>query len=485
MKHIIFIMVLASILISSCSKDFIEIIPESMVTVEKVYKTDKDFQDAVIGVYNGLRAPYFQFWQFGDLRADDTQQDAQRWVAEVRVDDFVMDVNDPLLINSWRDYYSIIFRINSLLSNIEKADVSIVPNKELYIGEAKFIRALVYFDLVRIFGDVPMLTNPLSIDEAYKIGREKTDIIYNEIIIKDLLDAENSLPEKQAGTNVGRATKGAATALLGKVYLTRHDFANAESELQKVTTMGYALLNNFNDLFDYTKEHTIEYIFDIEYIDGGFGLGSNFTSIFNMEGQDVGPALVSEIKRIYNITAPQSGGAGTPSAELRALFDTQDLRKDITVATGVYDQNGNFVPIVGGITGFTKKYMTSLSINNDSRANWKVIRYADVLLMYAEVLNENGKTNEALVYLNQVRKRAGLAEYLNLTQAEAREKVYLERRFELYLEGHRWFDLVRTGRALEVMQSRGMKPHMTVFPIPRSQIEVVNDPSIFSQNPGY
>jgi len=484
MKLIISTMVLTSILISSCSKDFIEIIPESLVTVEKVYKTDKDFQDAVIGVYNGLRNPYFQFWQFSDLRADDTQQDAQRWIAEVRVDDFVMDVNDPLLVNSWRDYYSVIFRINSLLSNIEKADVSVVPNKELYIGEAKFIRALVYFDLVRIFGDVPMLTTPLSIDESYKIGREKADIIYNEII-KDLVDAEKTLPEKHAATDLGRATKGAAAALLGKVYLTRHDFVNAEIELQKVTTMGYALVNNFNDLFDYSKEHSSEYIFDIEYIDGGFGLGSNFTSMFNMEGQDVGSALVAEIKRIYNITAPQSGGAGTPSAELRALFDPQDLRKEITAATGVYDQNGNFVPIVGGITAFTKKYMTSMAINNDSRANWKVTRYADVLLMYAEVLNENGKTNEALVYLNQVRKRAGLPEYSNLTQGDTREKVYLERRFELYLEGHRWFDLVRTGRALEVMQSRGMKPHMTVFPIPQSQIEVVNNPAIFSQNTGY
>jgi tetratricopeptide (TPR) repeat protein len=487
MKNIIRIAALASILMMSCNEDFIEILPESSVTVEKVYKTDKDFQDAVIGVYNSLQDPYSRFWEFADLRGDDTQQDAERQIDRVRVDDFAMDVNDGLLRNSWRDYYDIIFRINTLLFHIQNADKSIVPNKDLYIGEARFIRALAYFDLVRIFGDVPMLTTPISIDEAYKISREKTDIIYDEIIIKDLLQAESSLPQTHKGKDMGRATKGAAKALLGKVYLTRKDFINAETKLQEVTVMGYALLPDFNDLFNYLiNEHHSEYIFDIEYIDGGFGLGSTFTSAFNVETQDVGSALVSEIRRIYNIKAPQSGGAGTPSANLMAAFDPQDLRKDITVATGVYNENGDFVPIAGSaISAFTKKYMTSLTINNDGRANWKVVRYADVLLMYAEALNENGKTSEALDYLNTVRERAGLEGYLDLTQVETREKIYLERRFELYLEGHRWFDLVRTGRAFDVMQAYGMEPHMTVFPIPQSQIEVVNNPSIFSQNPGY
>ena len=486
MKNILSLLAL-SLLIVSCREDFIELFPESTITVEKVYKTDKDFNDAVIGVYNGLQAPYSQFWQFADLRGDDTEQDAERNTGEVRVDDFAMDVNDDLLNNSWRDYYDIIFRINTLLANMEEAEASMVPNKELYMGEAKFIRALVYFDLVRIFGDVPMLTAPISIDEAYEISRENAAIIYDEIIIQDLLEAENNLPETYTGTDVGRATRGAAKALLGKVYLTRQDFTKAEAKLQEVTTMGYALLDNFEDLFEYGIEHHSEYIFDIEYIDGGFDLGSPFTSIFTVETQDVGGALVDEIRRIYNIRGPESGGRGTPSDDLIEAFDPQDLRKDITVATGVYDQNGDFVPIAGSgqISAFTKKYMTSITINGDSKANWKVIRYADVLLMYAEALNENGKTAEALGYLNQVRERAGLEGYSDLTQEEAREKIYLERRFELYLEGHRWFDLVRTGRALEVMEPYGMEPHHSVFPIPQSQIEVVNDPSVFSQNQGY
>jgi hypothetical protein len=129
--------------------------------------------------------------------------------------------------------------------------------------------------------------------------------------------------------------------------------------------------------------------------------------------------------------------------------------------------------------------MAPITINNDSPANWKVIRYADVLLMYAEVLNENGKSNEALIHLNQVRVRAGLEGYTELPQDELREKIYSERRFELYLEGHRWFDLVRTDRALSVMEPKGMRPYMTIFPIPLNQMELINDPVLFPQNPGY
>ena len=156
------------------------------------------------------------------------------------------------------------------------------------------------------------------------------------------------------------------------------------------------------------------------------------------------------------------------------------------VADGLIDKNGQRIPLTPiDVTTYSKKYMTPLQIANDSKANWKVIRYADVLLMYAEALNEVGQTDLALTNLNAVRARAGVPQYSGLTQSDTREKIYLERRFELHLEGHRWFDLVRTGRALGVMQPQGMKAHMTVFPIPLSQIQVINNPAIFPQNPGY
>jgi starch-binding outer membrane protein, SusD/RagB family len=486
-KNILDPLLIIAMLLMSCKEEFIELNPVSTVTVDVLYKTDKDFQDAVVGCYGGFRGPYQSLWQFGDLRGDDAKHDPASGLELIRIDNFAIDAADGVLASSWRSYYTVINSTNAVLSKIEKTDVSIVKNKERHIGEAKFLRALAYFNLVRIFGDVPLVRANLTIEEAYKTGRTNTDQIYNELIIPDLLDAGNKLPPKYTGLDVGRATQGAARALLGKVYLTRRDFIKAEAKLQEVTTMGYALLGDFNRLFDYTKdEHHSEYVFDIEYKDGGLGLGSNFTNQFTLEFQFGGKPLVDELFRRFGIPAGAGGSAGNPTAGMFAAFVPGDLRKDITAVKGLTGPDGKFIPLSPtGVSSFTMKYMAPIKANGDSPANWKVIRYADVLLMYAEALNENGKISNALVYLNQVRTRAGLAGYTGLTQDETREKIYLERRLELYLEGHRWFDLVRTGRALSVMGLYGMKSYMTIFPIPLSEIEIVNDPLILSQNPGY
>ncbi|MCC9167592.1 RagB/SusD family nutrient uptake outer membrane protein [Pontibacter harenae] len=477
MKKIQITIALASLLMVSCEKEFIEKNPVSTVSVDVLYKTDKDFNDATIGVYNSLQAQYQNFWHFGDLRGDDSWQEVAQQQTQVRVDNFTLDNNEGVLVSAWSNYYQAINRANSILVQINEADPDVVVNKDLYTGEAKFLRALAYFDLVRIFGDVPIVTRPLSISEAYKFGRESVDKVYEEVIIQDLMEAEANLPNNYAGTNLGRATKGAAKALLGKVYLTRGDFPNAEAKLQEVTTMGYSLLENYNDLFDYTKdEHHSEYIFDIEYEEGLGGEGSVFTNRFS--------PLIPEVTRFYGITGTVND-MNFPTEELFSVFEPGDLRQDVTAARGVTDQNGNFIPLHSGRSSFTRKYMTSVSTGEDSRANWKVIRYADVLLMYAEALNENGKTQEALEYLNRVRERAGLAGYESLSQSEARDMIYLERRLELSFEGHRWFDLVRTGQAYDVMAQYGMQPYMTLFPIPQSQVNLINDRSIFPQNPGY
>jgi starch-binding outer membrane protein, SusD/RagB family len=477
MKNLIILLI--SFIVMSCSKDFIELPPESTVSVDDVYKTDKDFQDAVTGCYNAFHSIYQNFWVFGDLRSDDSKQEIFSNIALLTVDNFTLSNDAGLVRDAWRNYYRAINRANAVLSKIESTDPSVIKNKERYIAEAKFLRALAYFDLVRIFGDVPMITSVISEVEAYNIGREKADKIYDQVIIKDLLDAENILPVKYTGMDMGRATKGAAKALLGKVYLTRKDFIKAESKLQEVTTLGYSLLPNFNDLFDYTKnEHHSEYIFDIEY-EEGISLGNNLTNNFL-------PNSVS-MAAFYGIAGGR-GETNSPTDDLMAAFDAQDLRKSITVAKGGYtDANGNFVTLLPTTSqSYTKKYITKVATGGDSKVNWKVIRYADVLLMYAEALNENGKTADAIGYLNQVRSRAGLNSYAtNLSQEEAREKIYLERRLELAFEGHRWFDLVRTGRAFSTLQGTGMKPYMTVFPIPLGQILLINNREIFPQNPGY
>jgi tetratricopeptide (TPR) repeat protein len=479
MKKLFVILTIASVFSSSCSKEFIEAEPISTANVEAIYKTDKDFQDAVIGIYSVLRNQYQDFWIFGDLRADDSWHALGNDAFLVSVNTFSMNSGAALMINSWRNYYSAVNRANQVIARIADADPATVKNKDRHLAEARFLRALAYFDLVRIWGDVPMITEPVSIEEGYKKVREKTDRIYNEVIIPDLLAAEAVLPVKYTGGDVGRVTKGAAKAILGRVYMTVKDFAKAETKLQEVTTMGYALLANYNDLFDYSKdEHHSEYIFDIEYQDGGLGLGSGYSNKFLPKSAGSAADLFYGIK----------GGAGeqnTPTVQFFDAFDPNDKRRDITVAKGYYDNNGVFQGFIQ-IATFTKKYLAPTPAINDSKVNWKVIRYADVLLMYAEALNENGKTAQAIPYVNMLRKRAGLAEYAtSLTQADARVKIYDERRFELGMEGVRWFDLVRTGRALTVMTPFGMKPHMTIFPIPLIEVQIVNNPSVLPQNPGY
>ena len=483
MKKIHSLILFASLFLFSCKKEFIERNPAASVTIDILYKTDKDFQDAVIGTYAAMRTPYDNMWQFGDIRGDDAYIFVSNQPSTTGVDLFSINSSDVLLGNTWANYYIAINRANNIIEKIAGADATIVKNKDRYIGEAKFLRALAYFDLVRIFGDVQMITSLPSVDEVLKTPRSPAATIYSEVIIKDLLDAASKLPLLYTGSDVGKATKGAANALLGKVYLTVKDFPKAEAVLQQLTAAPYTytLLPDYNSLFDYTKdEHHKEYIFDIEYEEGLGGLGSRFTNGFM-------PNVVAMLN-YYKI----NGGFNeslSPTRQFLDLWQPTDKRKDISVqCCGTWTN-----PTTGAVTNFnsttaqayTKKYITPVANLNDSRANWKVLRYADVLLMLAEAQNENGKTTEALAQLNLVHQRAGLTAFSGLTQTQARDSIALERRFELAFEGHRWFDLLRTGKALSACAPAGMKDFMTVFPIPLNQIQVMNNASLFKQNTGY
>jgi hypothetical protein len=479
MKKLITI-ALVSLFMVSCSKDFVELVPISSVSVDILYKTDKDFADALTATYNTFQSQYVNHYMFGDIRADDSWQEISKSNSQSYCDLFTLSSSDGLVSSTWQNYYRAIYRLNLILAKIDPLTTTVIPKKDRYVAEAKFLRALAYFDLVRIFGDVPMVTTPLTIEEGYKVPRETVDNIYNKVIIPDLLAAETGLLAKYTGSDVGRPTIGAAKAILGRVYLTIRDFQKAEAKLLEVTTMGYSLLPKYTDLFDYMKnEHHSEYIFDIEY-EEGIGEGSPWANRF-------APNNIP-FTTFYGI-----GGNGdeqnSPTQVLMDLFGANDLRKDITVGI-----KGSFVGAGGALIKlpsntnqtYTKKYIVSCKVANDSRANWKVIRYGDVLLMLAEAMNENGKTALAIPYLNQIRTRAGVTTYAtDMSQTATRDAIVLERRLELSFEGVRWFDLLRTGQAFNVMQKYGMTDYMTLFPIPLSQVQLINNPAILPQNPGY
>ena len=261
MKKIILILIVAPALMMSCSKNFIEIAPVSTVSVDLVYKTDKDFADAVTAVYAIYQTEYANFWQYGDVRGDDAKSGLVSNLTVSDMDKFILNNDADILTGSWRNYYKIIDRANNVLTKITNADGNVVKNKGRYIGEAKFLRALAYFNLVRIFGDVPLTTTPITVDASYKTRRTNVDTIYNSLIIPDLLDAETKLPNAYTGTDVGRATKGASKSILGKVYLTVHDFTKAEAKLQEVTAMGYSLCQNSMTCLTIQKMNTMQNIF--------------------------------------------------------------------------------------------------------------------------------------------------------------------------------------------------------------------------------
>jgi len=476
-KNIIFIYIF--LILSSCTNDFIDLIPVSSVTVDIIYKTDKDFSDALTATYNPIRTQYRDFWMFGDVRADDSWEEYPKNNDMSYSDLFTLHSGHGLVNNAWQRYYQAIFRTNIILGKIEDLDETVIPNKKRYIGEARFLRAFCYFDLVRIFGDVPAVTKDISVQDAYQTPRSSIGNIYNEIIIPDLIAAETSLLARYTGNDVGRPTIGAAKAILGRVYLTIGDFQKAESKLMEVTSLGYDLVDEYNDLFDYSNKRHSEYIFNIEFQNGVNG-GSPFSNSFLPN--------FPEMCSFFGVTG-QGLENNSPSREFITLFEENDKRKEICIGIpgGYYNDAGEFRPLpVFTCQTYTKKYIARTQANEDSPADWKVIRYADVLLMLAEAMNENGKTAQAIPYLNQIRKRAGISELsVAMSQAETRDAIVHERRLELCFEGHRWFDLVRWGKAYEVMRPLGMQSHMTVFPIPLTQVQLIDDPAILPQNPGY
>ena len=287
----------------------------------------------------------------------------------------------------------------------------------------------------------------------------------------DLNDASELLSEKVAVSKTGSVTAGAANALLGKVYLTLKDYSKAEVALKKVIdSKVYKLLDNYADVFDVTNKNSAESIFEIQYNKDVTDQGSRFANIFAPKGSTevtggVGTSL----------------GDNTPTEDLYRKYEEGDLRRDVSIGQ-VAD---------GRI--YCKKFVVAPVLPNQSDANFIVLRSADVLLMYAEALNEKGykADGNALNYLNDIHERAGLKAYTTdelSSQELFREAVWKERRFELAFENHRWFDLLRTGKAVEIMNSSVngefiVETYQLLFPIPQSQIDA--SPNKMTQNDKY
>lgn len=459
-------------LFASCSEDKIQLNPISQENSGNFYKTPEQIEKAVVAVYDGLQlsgqyGKYFIYLM--EVRSDNSRQQSVTSSGGIYgdLDLFRMEPTSNIVDLAWSDCYKGIQRCNIVLNRIES--VSNNPKMNTQIGEAKFIRALTYFNLVRLFGDVPLVT--IEYDdpfEAFNLGRTPKAEVYAQII-KDLTDAGTLLENNSI--RPGGANKNASFALLGKVHLTLGNIEEAIASLKKVSGV---LLPNYLDNFGVANENSNESLFEVQFKKGGIGEGSPYANLFTPFG------AVSEL----------IGGVGTasgdnlPTQDLYNSYQLGDLRRDVTIgktSNGVY---------------YTKKYIDKPFKDLDADNNFIVLRYADVVLMLAEAMNEQGyiANGEAFTHLNKIRNRAGLS---SLTAADVSDQnsfrvaVSNERRWELAFENHRWFDLIRTGNAVEVMNAHksesGILNTVTndklLFPIPQSQVDATNGK--IAPNPGY
>lgn len=458
-KIILFITVFAGL--TACQKDFLELKPLSQPNVDNFYKTANDFNNAVNGAYDALQSTT----QYGgdyntiiEARSDNVLDNDPSSSAGLRynIDRFIEPTTNSVLRDTWGSLYTGINRCNLILDKIDAVTMD-ATLKARYKGEAQFIRALSYFNLVRLWGKVPLVLTAGSTTDARSYTRNEIAEIYTAIE-KDLTGAAAGLPVSYTGNDIGRATSGAAKGLLGKVYVTEKKYDLAVAPLKElVNGTAYQLLSNVADVFAVNNKNNAELLFAVKFKKGGL-LGEGHGSWYGTSiGDNIEPSL-------------------------RAAYPAGDKRLPLSVQ----------VPVPSSINAVPRKFYDELSATNDVGNDFPVLRFADVLLLYAEALNEVGyqADGDAFKALNRVRTRAGVANYTaaQLATKEAfRTAVINERRLELALENDRWFDLIRTSTAVEAIKVTGitMPAYRVVYPIPQSEIDVYNNKTSFPQNEGY
>lgn len=492
------VIILTAILVSSCSK-FLDKAPLDSVNTSNFWLTEDDAVSAINGAYQPLQWPKLynlRMWTT-DIWAGNSIVGAGGGTDGIETQDianFVTSTDNAAALDIWRGPAPGILRANLILQNVPGMSIK-EELKNRILGEARFLRASYYFILVRLFGDVPLITIPQTPADNLRPSRSSKTEIYN-LIIDDFTQAINLLPARTSysGKDIGRASKGAAAGMLAKVYLTLGQYEKTLALCEQVASLGYTLNANYSDNFSALTKNSPESLFEVQY------QGKTSYSFWDNENQ---------ASWVSTFTGPRNsdfvgGGYGwdQPTQEFVNAYEPGDNRKDQTVLyPGCPDFDGKAYLSSYSTTGFNlRKFLVPKTISPDYDTNptdFPVLRYADVLLMQAEALNELGRTADAQAAsasinqggpLNRVRRRAGLSDVQGLSQTVLREKILHERRMELAFEGHWWFDLIRINNGqygLDFLHSIG-KTNATskhlLLPIPQKEIEA--NPNL-SQNTGY
>ncbi|HAQ19748.1 MAG TPA: RagB/SusD family nutrient uptake outer membrane protein [Prolixibacteraceae bacterium] len=488
--------ILLTVLFFSCSEDFLVKAPMDSVNTANFWQTESDAIAAINGAYQPLqsyRLYNLRMW-CSDIFAGNSIVGAaggSDGIETQNLANFVTATDNQGVLDMWRGPWPGILRCNLVLKNVPGMNLDENIKKRI-LGEAYFLRAHYYFILVQYFGDIPLITEPQNPNDNLLVPRISKDEVYKQII-SDFENAIDLLPSAReySGTDIGRASKGSAEGMLAKVFLTLSSL-NAENNWQRVVdlcnsvaSLGHTLNPDYANNFDPLNKNTAESLFEIQYSGsttydfGSYENQASYVSTF------IGPRGANMVAGGY--------GWNQPTQEFVNAYEVGDLRKDKTILyDGCPPFDGKEYSSSYSISGFNlRKFLVPKSIAsayNNNPSNFPVLRYADVLLMKAEALNELGKSSQAENALNEVRARAGLGSVIGLSKDNFREKVLHERRMELAFEGQRWFDLIRINKgqyAIDFLHSIGksnMNQKFLLLPIP--QMEIDKNPNL-SQNPGY
>jgi hypothetical protein len=513
-KAYILIMLLAFTALS-CKNSFIDLSPEDQISGANFYKTEAQFRQALAGAYAPLRDLLLNDFYTAEMRSDNTHYEFYQvdrgtaYVQRENIADFMDDPTNAYTNAVYFHCYTGISRANVILGRIDGGTLSEAAKNDI-MGQAKFLRAFNYFKLVRYFGAVPLFLKEVINPEDAFLPRSSAEEVYKQII-DDATDAISKLgdPVFAGGKQSGQATKGAATMLLAEVYMTQKKFPQAEALLTTLNTMGYDLLPDYAAVFSTNNKNSKESIFEVQYLEG-LQINQYSDFIYRFLPRSSNDSLITGVRTDNGAI----GGWNTPTQDMIAAYEPDDKRKDasIGIAEGTYNASYKFTfsanksiisytPAPGKIgVPYIKKFLNKHSNPGNTNDNWPIYRYADALLLLAEAQAEQGKA-EALTSLNRVRARAfGNGEH-NITVTDPvalKDIIAHERRVELAFENHRWHDLVRTGKAIEVMTAHGIKlkqqysylspasyqvtAFRLLYPIPQSEREL--NPAL-TQNDGY
>lgn len=449
---------LLTLALVSCKDNFLELTPDTNGSVGNFYQTKDQFIQAINSAYSPLQGiQNNNMWLFAEVRSDNTSYQLntgdRSGTPREEIDEFRDNDQNANFQTFFNSSYQGIGRCNLLLTKIQTATFDQATRNQIE-GEARFLRAYYYFNLTRVFGDVPLILKEVtSPEEAFTTAVRVPEAQVLTAVIDDFKAAITKLPAKYAAPDLGRATSGAAKAILGEVYMSQKNYNAANDILKGIETEGGYLLNaNYADNFK--KKNTSESVFEVQYTEGVGNKWSTFIYSF-------APFNSGTLATGYALGAGSAAGWNIPTQDLMNAYEPTDKRFAASI-------NQNFIdPTSKKVIPFIQKYSNPPYLERfNTGDNFIISRLADVLLMQAEALNEvNFPNADAFTLLNRVRTRAGLsaktadnqdAKLKVASQAEFRTAIAQERRVELAFENHRWFDLVRTGQAISTLTAHAI-----------------------------